>query len=105
MTWACCAALSKVKFDDLRNLEGVSDAVVVKKRDAKWGEVPVAFVVAEASDLSAQDFLAALDGKIARYKLPKEIITIHPDEIERNPTGKIRRDLLEIRANAPKQET
>lgn len=89
----------------LRNLEGVSDAVVVKKRDAKWGEVPVAFVVAEASDLSAQDFLAALDGKIARYKLPKEIITIRPDEIERNPTGKIRRDLLEIRANAPKQET
>ncbi|MDM8166691.1 class I adenylate-forming enzyme family protein [Roseovarius sp.] len=82
----------------LRNTPGISDAVVVKRIDDRWGEVPVAFVVAETPGLSRDDVLDALKGKIARYKLPKDIHLIGPEEIERNPTGKIRRDLLEKRA-------
>lgn len=84
----------------LRNVPGISDAVIVKRVDAHWGEVPVAFVVAEATRVTADDVRAALSGKIARYKLPKEIHLIKPEEIERNPTGKIRRDILEKRALA-----
>lgn len=85
----------------LRNVDRIADAVVVRRPDLQWGEVPVAFVVATDTDLTAADVLAALEGQIARYKLPKEILLIGPDEIERNPTGKIRRDLLEKRALAP----
>lgn len=82
----------------LRNVDGISDAVVVKRDDPHWGEVPVAFLVAEQSVVTMDDVRDALAGKIARYKLPKEIHLIKPEEIERNPTGKIRRDLLEKRA-------
>jgi acyl-CoA synthetase (AMP-forming)/AMP-acid ligase II len=82
----------------LRNADRIADAVVVRRPDARWGEVPVAFVVAADVDLTVADVHAALDGRIARFKLPKEVLLIAPDEIERNPTGKIRRDLLEARA-------
>lgn len=82
----------------LRNVAGISDAVVVKRADPRWGEVPVAFVVADTLSVTAENVRDALIGKIGRYKLPKEIHLIRPEEIERNPTGKIRRDLLEIRA-------
>lgn len=82
----------------LRNVDGISDAVVVKRDDPRWGEVPVAFLVAELSTITTEDIHQALAGKIARYKLPKEIHLINPEEIERNSTGKIRRDLLEKRA-------
>lgn len=87
----------------LRNIPGIHDAVVVKRTDRHWGEVPVAFVVADAdaSGLTTKDVQDALAGKIARYKLPKEIHLIRSEEIERNPTGKIRRDLLERRAQTP----
>ena len=80
----------------LRNLDRVEDAVVVRRPDVHWGEVPVAFVV--AGDITEAEIRIALDGQIARYKLPKDIHLIGANEIERNATGKIRRDLLEARA-------
>jgi acyl-CoA synthetase (AMP-forming)/AMP-acid ligase II len=79
----------------LRNLERVQDAAVVRRCDEKWGEVPVAFVVTEDDALSEHELREALSGQIARYKMPKEFRMIHPSVIERNPTGKIRRDILE----------
>ncbi|WP_319825910.1 class I adenylate-forming enzyme family protein [Thalassovita sp.] len=82
----------------LRNADSIEDAVVVRRTDPIWGEVPVAFVVPAVDDLTKEDVLAQLDGKIARFKMPKEVVLITPDEIERNPTGKIRRDILEARA-------
>ncbi|MEZ5825240.1 MAG: class I adenylate-forming enzyme family protein [Geminicoccaceae bacterium] len=84
----------------LRNLDRVEDAVVVRRPDAHWGEVPVAFVVAGEEGIGKDEILAALDGRIARYKLPREIHLIRPEDIERNATGKIRRDVLERRAEA-----
>ncbi|MCP5156666.1 MAG: AMP-binding protein [Ectothiorhodospiraceae bacterium] len=84
----------------IRNLDGVKDAVVVRRPDSHWGEVAVAFVVADAERVTAAGIRAALDGRIARYKMPKEIHLVGEHEIERNPTGKIRRDLLELRAMA-----
>ena len=82
----------------LRNLDRITDAVVVRRADAHWGEVPVAFVITTEESVSEAAIREALEGKIARYKLPKEVHLIRPDEIERNATGKIRRDLLERRA-------
>jgi fatty-acyl-CoA synthase len=82
----------------LRNLDGVQDAAVVRRSDEKWGEVPVAFVVTEDEGLTAQDMRDALEGQLARYKMPRDFRFVRPGDIERNPTGKIRRDLLEIEA-------
>lgn len=85
----------------LRNLDRVQDAAVVRRADPKWGEVPVAFVVTEDETLTADDLSAALSRQIARYKIPKEFRLVRPCDIERNPTGKIRRDLLEAQVDAP----
>ena len=89
----------------LRNLDGLSDAVVVRRPDPTWGEVPVAFVVAEPGQAPSRgDIRAALAARLARFKLPKEIHFVSEDEIERNTTGKIRRDLLERRAQEHSRE-
>lgn len=75
----------------------VFDAVVVRKPDARWGEVPVAFVVKADAALTADDVIAQCRGKIASYKMPKEVIFLSADELPRSTTGKIKRHELEGR--------
>mgnify|MGYP001159193241 FL=1 len=70
---------------------GVKEAAVVGKRDARWGEVPVAFVVAK--DAIAEDALIEfVRRKIASYKAPREIIFV--DRLPRNASNKIMRRRL-----------
>lgn len=80
--------------------DAVAEAVVVRRADAKWGEVPVAFVVPADPGLDAAGVMALLEGRIARYKRPKAVILIAESEIERNSTGKVMRAPLEARATA-----
>ncbi|MDP6833509.1 MAG: AMP-binding protein, partial [Alphaproteobacteria bacterium] len=75
----------------------IADAAVVRKPDARWGEVPVVFAARAQSDLSAEDLLATCKGKLASYKLPKEVHFIDFDEFPRSTTGKIQRHELEAR--------
>lgn len=75
----------------------IEAAVVVRQPDAKWGEIPVLFVVPRDPSLDESAVQAFLDGRIAPYKRPKRIIFAPGHWIERNVTGKIRRDLLEQR--------
>ena len=75
----------------------VADAVVVRKLDAHWGEVPVAFVVRADMQLTAADVIAILRGRIANYKLPKEVHFIAAADIPRTDTGKLKRLELEAR--------
>ncbi len=73
----------------------VGEAVVVRKPDARWGEVPVAFVVRKDESLTEADVMACCEGKIARYKLPKEIRFVEDADLPRSTTGKIKRHELE----------
>ena len=61
--------------------------------DEKWGEVGRAVVVlrpgAQARD---RDILAFLDGRIARYKIPKSVR--FADSLPRTATGKILKKAL-----------
>jgi acyl-CoA synthetase (AMP-forming)/AMP-acid ligase II len=75
----------------------VETAVVVKKRDAKWGEVPVAFVVRRDQSLSEGDLRDLCHAALSRYKHPKEYQFVADDELPRSTTGKIQRHLLEQR--------
>jgi fatty-acyl-CoA synthase len=75
----------------------VADAVVVRRPDARWGEIPVAFVVRRDEALTADEVLAACRGMIANYKLPKEIRFVADADLPRNTTGKIVRHELEQR--------
>ena len=70
----------------------VVEAGVIGRADEKWGEVPVAFVVSSDATLSGPDILAYLDGKIARYKIPKVANIV--DALPRTPSGKIMKQAL-----------
>ena len=85
------AEIEQYKLIDQR----VSEVVVVRKKDSKWGEVPVAFIAAVSNKLSEEDVLGMLKGKIASYKLPKEIHFVDPSFFPRTGTGKVQRHLVE----------
>jgi len=67
---------------------GVRDAAVVGVEDPTWGEVGIAFVVPLASGSAEPDDLVAfLSERLARFKLPKEIV--HREALPRTPYGKV----------------
>ncbi len=66
----------------------IQDVAVVARPDAKWGEVPVAVVVARAgAALSADSVLEMCNAHLARYKVPKAVI--FKDSLPRNAAGKL----------------
>ena len=80
-------------------LPGVADVAVIGEPSEKWGETGVAFVVLrEDAAPDAEALLHALDGRIARYKIPKRVIFTGP--LPRNATGKILKGPLRDRIRA-----
>ncbi|HEU4584057.1 MAG TPA: class I adenylate-forming enzyme family protein [Polyangiaceae bacterium] len=77
--------------------ERVLDCAVVRKADAKWGEVPVAFVARHTESLEAADLYRRCRRELAGYKQPKEIYFIAASELPRSASGKIQRHELEKR--------
>ncbi len=76
----------------IHGLEGVADVAVIGRPSEKWGETPLALVVKQDSELTAQDIIEWCDGKLARFKQPKDVEFI--DTIPRNPTGKVLKRIL-----------
>jgi fatty-acyl-CoA synthase len=64
----------------------VAECAVVGVPDEKWGEVGRAFVVLNG-DATAEDLLGFLDGRIARYKMPKSVVFL--DSLPRTGSGKV----------------
>ncbi len=75
----------------------VADAVVVKRKDDRWGEVPVALVVRRDESLSAHDLFARCEAQLARFKQPQAIGFVPPAALPRSTTGKIQRGEIESR--------
>ncbi|MDJ0458503.1 o-succinylbenzoate--CoA ligase [Arthrobacter sp. NQ7] len=72
----------------------VSSAAVIGVSDEKWGEVPQAIVtLREGESLTGDELRSFLDGRLARYKIPKSLVVI--DEMPRTASGKIRK--MELR--------
>ncbi|HEY8088831.1 MAG TPA: fatty acid--CoA ligase family protein, partial [Polyangiaceae bacterium] len=87
------AEIERVLLQDPR----VAEAAVVRRRDAKWGEVPVAFVARRDESLSAEDLRARCRAELAGYKQPKDIVFIPADAFPRSASGKVQRHELEKR--------
>lgn len=85
----------------LRASPRIHEAVVVRKPDPKWGETPVAFVVRLDPTLTAEDVIAQCRGKIAGYKVPREVRFVEDAALPRSTTGKIKRHELEHELKKP----
>jgi len=70
--------------------EGVAEAAVIGIAHPKWTERPLLIIVRKPdSEVSRQDVLAYLDGKIANWWLPDAVEFV--DEIPHTATGKIQK--------------
>jgi len=67
---------------------GVFDAAVVGRPDARWQEVPVAYVIRRAeATVTAVEIEAFCREQLARYKVPRDIVFV--DSLPRNAMGKV----------------
>ena len=87
------AEIEKVLLGEPR----VLDVAVVRARDDRWGEAPVAFVATRDASLTANDLLARCRAELASYKRPREVHFIAFEDFPRSTTGKIQRHELEAR--------
>jgi fatty-acyl-CoA synthase len=65
----------------------VRDAAVVGVPHPTWGEVGIAFVVADGEPPSPDELTAFLGEKLAKYKIPREFVFV--DALPRTPYGKV----------------
>ncbi len=71
----------------------LAEAAVVGRDDAKWGEVPVAVVVARPGHaIDADGVRGWFQGKLARYKHPHDVV--FRDALPRNAMGKVEKDAV-----------
>jgi len=71
----------------------LADAAVIGLESPRWGEVPLAIVVAKKGEaLAAPELLEWCKGRLAGFKLPKAALFVA--EIPRNPSGKILKRVL-----------
>ena len=85
------AEIERVLLADAR----IDDAVVVRRSDDRWGEVPVAAVACNDPTLTADQLLGQCRQQLASYKQPKEIRFVPFADLPRSTTGKIQRHEVE----------
>ncbi|MBT4691320.1 MAG: acyl--CoA ligase [Rhodospirillaceae bacterium] len=90
------AEIEQVMLTDAR----VHEAVVVRRPDRKWSEVPVAFIVPADPTLTADELMDLCRDNLSSYKRPKDIIFLTEEELPRSTTGKVQRHELEARLPA-----
>lgn len=73
----------------------VREAAVIGVPDARWGEVPMAFVVVSDGPNDTTDIAQSLVEWLAGYKRPREIVVV--DELPRTSVGKVDKRALRSR--------
>ena len=77
-------------------LPGVVESAVIGVPHPDFGEGVTAIVVKDkAANLSEQSILAALQGRLAKFKLPKRVIFV--EDFPRNAMGKLQKNILRDR--------
>jgi acyl-CoA synthetase (AMP-forming)/AMP-acid ligase II len=87
------AEIERVLMSDPR----ITEAAVVRASDAKWGEVPVAFVSRRDTTITEPDLLVICRRDLAGYKCPRQFRFIEFSEFPRSTSGKVQRHELEAR--------
>jgi fatty-acyl-CoA synthase len=77
----------------LAECQDIAEASVIGRPDERWGEVVVAVVAPKTgSTLTPAAVLQLLEGRIARYKHPKEVVFV--GELPKTALGKVRKEDL-----------
>jgi len=83
---------------ELNEIQGVKEAIVVQVKNEEYGERPVAFIDIEGEFPGDVFFQGYLDGKIARFKIPDHFFPMPEDQLKSGI--KAERSLLKKRAEA-----
>jgi fatty-acyl-CoA synthase len=83
---------------DIENMamghDAVAEAAVIGVAHPKWTERPLLIIIRrEGAELTKEEMLAWLDGKIAKWWMPDDVVFV--DEIPHTATGKIKK--IELR--------
>jgi acyl-CoA synthetase (AMP-forming)/AMP-acid ligase II len=79
--------------------EKITDVGVIGIPSEKWGESPLAAIVAADDSLTAEEVIEFCKGKLAPFKVVKAVEFV--TELPRNPSGKIlKRELRDQFAGA-----
>ena len=71
----------------------IAEAAVIGRDDERWGEIPVAVIVAMPSArIGREEVLALFAGRLARYKHPKDVVFV--ERLPRNNIGKVEKHQL-----------
>ncbi|HWZ09287.1 MAG TPA: AMP-binding protein, partial [Bradyrhizobium sp.] len=74
-------------------MPGVIESAVIGVPHADFGEGVTAVVVCDkAAGVSEASVLKALDGRLAKFKMPKRVFVV--DELPRNTMGKVQKNIL-----------
>ena len=76
----------------LRQHPAVSEVAVVGVPDERWGEAGRAYVVPAGAGFDAAALLAWASERLARYKLPREVVVV--EELPRTASGKVQKHAL-----------
>ena len=80
----------------LDDLDGVLESAVIGVPHADFGEAVTAVVIARpGANLTAAQIIGALKGKIAGFKVPKQVF--FAEQLPRNTMGKVQKNLLRER--------
>jgi fatty-acyl-CoA synthase len=71
----------------------IAEAAVVGMPDERWGEMVVAVIAPRVSgSVSSERVMALLDGRLARYKHPKQVLLV--PELPKTALGKVRKEAV-----------
>lgn len=70
----------------------IADGAVIGISDERWGEVPMAILVAAERELTLEELQEYCRDHLAGYKIPKSLLYV--EDMPRNPTGKILKKVL-----------
>jgi O-succinylbenzoic acid--CoA ligase len=78
---------------------GVAEVAVVARPDARWGQVPVAVVVARPA-ASLEDLRGWARARLAAFKVPAEVVPV--EALPRTAAGKVDRAAVQATVTAPR---
>ncbi len=72
--------------------EDIAQVFAIGLTDERWGEIGCAVVVRRAgSAITEDDVIALCKARLARFKVPKQVVFLEQDDLPKTPTGKVQK--------------